>query len=301
MQNGVTPPWSKLDDFERRYARLNDNLQNSQSKREKAKEIIKQAQMEFTEKKLPKLNNTVHQRQRELDDLLKEGDELLKDSHTSLGTLDKIKERILEIIDNLNSFGSSHETTKNALTKARKLLKEIKGIRNKFKSEYDYRKIMEDCEKVSESATNVSNMLIYPDDLKESLHDFNMRLGDLKEISLKTDLVNAKVEMLNMKNKERIDNLTKVLGTLDLYGVVDGVNGDIVAIKEISEKIKDLLNQTKRNYDVLRADGKYKNSLTFLEEKEKTLREQNPQIQEYLDKVQDHVKNLEKNVSEYQK
>lgn len=301
LQGGVTPPWSKLDDYEQRYARLNDNLQNYRSKTDEAKEIIDRARLEFFEKKLPKLNNTIHQQQRELDDLLKAGDRLSQDTCASSKQLGKIKARILEIIDNLNSFGSSHETTKNALAKARKLLKEIKGIRNKFKTEYDYRKIINGCERISESAANVSALLIYPDDLKEKLQDFHMRLTDLKEIALKTDLINAKVEVLNVKNKERIDNLTRVLTSLDLYGVVDGFNSDISQVKEINEKIKDLLNKTQHNYDLLRADEEYKKLLEFLEEKEKMLREQNPQVQEYLEKVEEHVRNLERNVTEYQK
>lgn len=301
LQTGVTPPWSKLDDYEHRYARSNDNLQNHKSKSEQARKIIEEARMEFFEKKLPKLDNTIHQRQRELDDLLKDGDQLLKDTDASSQKLDKIKERILEIINNLNSFGSSHETTKNALAKARKLLKEIKGVRNKFKAEYDYKKVVNDCERVNEYAANVSSMLVYPDVLKEKLSDFTVRLADLKEIALKTDLVNAKVEALNLRNRERINNLTGLLESFDLYGVVDSVSNDINEVKEISEKIKNLLNKTRHNYDTLRANKQYIQLLEFLEEKEKTLREQNPQIQEYLEKVEGHVRNLEKNVTEYQK
>lgn len=301
LQNGVTPPWSKLGEFERKYARLNGSLDNYNYKTSKAKEIIEEAKVEFFEKKLPKLNHALHQQHSDLDDVIKDGNELLQESNASLDKLDKIKERILEITDILNTFGNSHETTKNALAKGRKLLKEIKAIRNKFKTEYDYRKIINDCERVSVTADNISKLLVYPDDLKERLRDFNVRLADLKEISLKTDLVNTKVEALNAKNKERIDNLSRIIESLDLYGFVDGVNNDINEVKTINNKIKELLSKTQHNYDLLASNQEYKKLIEFLEEKEKLLREQNPEVEKYLENVKEHVSNLQRNVSEYQK
>lgn len=301
LQNGVTPPWSKLHEFELRFINANASVEKYKYKTDKAKEIIEEAKVEFFEKKLPRLNSTVHQKQRELDDILKEGDQLLRDSNASLEKLDNTKERILEIMDILNNFGNSHETTKNALAKGRKLLKEIKGIRSKFKTEYDYRKIISHCDRVSKTADNISNLLVSPDDLKEKLRDFNTRLADLKEISLKTDVVNAKVEELNSRNRERINNLSRIIESLDLYGFVDGVNNDIKEIKEMHNKINDLLNKTQHNYDLLSANEDYKKLIEFLEEKEKMLREQNPVVEEYLEKVKEHVRNLQQNVTEYEK
>lgn len=301
LQNGVTPPWSKLREFERKFVSLNASVENYKYKKDKAKEIIEEAKVEFFEKKLPKLNATIHQKQRELDDVIKEGNQLLRDSNASLEKLDNTKERILEIINILNNFGNSHETTKNALAKGRKLLKEIKGIRSKFKTEYDYRKIINHCERVSKTADNISKLLVSPDDLKEKLRDFNTRLADLKEISLKTDVVNTKVEALNSKNRERINNLSRIIESLDLYGFVDGVNNDIKEIKEMNNKIKVLLNKTQHNYDLLSANKEYKKLVEFLEEKEKMLREQNPIVEEYLEKVKEHVRNLQQNVTEYEK
>lgn len=301
LQNGITPPWSKLREFEHKFQKLNTTVENYKYKTDKAKDIIEEAKVEIFEKKLPRLNYTMYQKQRELDDILKEGDELLKDSNTSLEKLDNTKERILEIINILNNFGNSHETTKNALAKGRKLLKEIKGIRSKFKTEYDYRKIINDCKRISTIADNVSKLLISPNDLKERLRDFNTRLTDLKEISLKTDVINAKVEALNNKNKERINNLSRIIESLDLYGFVDSVNNDVKEINEINNKIKVLLSKTQHNYDLLNSNEEYKTLIEFLEEKEKLLREQNPIVEEYLEKVKEHVRNLEQNVTEYQK
>lgn len=301
LQNGITPPWSKLREFELRFINSNASIEKYKYKTDEAKEIIEEANVEFFEKKLPRLNSTIHKKQRELDDILKEGDQLIRDANASLEKLDNTKERILEIMDILNNFGNSHETTKNALAKGRKLLKEIKGIRSKFKTEYDYRKIISHCDRVSKTAENISNLLVSPDDLKENLRDFNTRLADLKEISLKTDVVNAKVEELNSRNRERINNLSKIIESLDLYGFVDGVNNDIKEIKEMHNKINDLLNKTQRNYDLLNANEDYKKLIEFLEEKEKMLREQNPVVEEYLEKVKEHVRHLQQNVTEYEK
>lgn len=298
---GVTPPWSRLDAYERRYARLNDELESYNAKRDEAKEIIAAANVDLLEKKLPKLNATLEKQRREFDDLIKEGEQLLRDTDASSEKLEKIRERLLENIHNLDRFGSSHETTKNALAKARKLLKEMKGIRNKFKTEYEYKKITDDCDRVSENAANVSKMLVYPDDVKGKLRDFDGRISDLKEIALQADVANGKIEQLNMRNRARINNLTRMLESLDPYGTVDDINSGIKEVNEFREKIKDLLNKTEQNYNKLRSDAKYKELLQFLEEKERLLKEQNPQVQEYLRKVQEHVKNLEQNVTEYQK
>lgn len=301
IQGGVTPPWSKLDGFEKRYVRLHDDLQSYQAERNKANSIIDKANSVLYESKLPRINGTVQQLKTELDYLLKDGSELVKNAAASSEKLDRVKNKLLDIIQTLNKFGSSHETTKNALAKARKLMKEIKAVRNKFKTEYNYSKIIMDCERVSENAANISRMLFYPDDLGGKLEDFNRRLTDLKEISLKTDVLNGRVEALNTKNKQGIKNLTRVLESLDLYGTIDGINNDIAEVGDIKGKIIELLRKTEKNYDLLRNDKEYKQLLVFLEDKEKQLREQNPQVQEYLRQVEEHVKNLQMNVTEYQK
>lgn len=301
LEDGIKPPWEALERHERKYAQLNNKFRTHKSNKHKARELLETVNMDFYNNKLPLLQGIVKAKINTVDSLVTDGRDLEHKSDELIKKVDDIQAQLDEIIATLNKFGTSHESTKSALKKARAWLKEMHSLTSKFRDKAEYKTILNDCNGIMQYAANLSKTLESPDGAQNQLNDLNRRLADLEDIIIQVDIVNSKAEELNTENKKRIDNLTAILEAIDLDGKIGGIHGDIDSIEALKKKIIDLLDKTKSNYDMLENNGEYVYLMKELENRERHLRQSYPEMVKYLERVDKHVKALERNVTEYRK
>lgn len=301
LQDGIKPPWETLDKHKHKYSLLNNKFQKHRLNKQKARELLETTNMDYYNNKLPVLQGIVRSKINTVDALVNDGRNLEKKSEELIKKLDYIKSQLDEIIGTLNKFGTSHESTKSALKKARSWLKEMRGLAARFHDASEYKTILNNCNSILQYARNMSDQLEYPHNPKNQLNDLNRRLTDLEENIMDIDMVNSKAEELNAENKRRIDNLTAILETIDVDNKIGGIQSDINNVETLKKQINDLINKTKNNYDMLNNNGEYIRLMQELEKREKHLRESYPELVKYLERVDKHVKELEKNITEYRK
>lgn len=299
LQGGIKPPWSKLDEYQNQYSKLNNKYHLYETNKTKAGHLLKEA--DKLNKKLPELKSIAATKQREIGDAYEEAEDLAEQSSKARDKIETLKKPLQDILDSLNKLGVSHESTKSAIKNAKALLKELHKIESKFKSGRQYEDILNSCNGIITRAEKLNDLLSNTnvDNVNNSLLILQNRLRDLETIITATDMDMSKAEELNAENKARISNLTNILDKIQLQEKIDNITLDLEKVQMWKKEISDILNKTANNYETLENSDEYKKLIEQLQNRENQLKGNISIIMEYLNRVNMHVSELNKNVTEY--
>lgn len=301
MQGGIKPPWSKLDEYQNQYTDLNHKYNLYETNKTKAGHLLQEGNK--LKQRLPKLKSTVMAKQREISDIYEKAEDLAEQSNKARDKIETLKKSLQDMLDSLNKLGVSHESTKSAIKRAKATLKELHQIQSKFKSRREYEDILNNCNGTITRAQDLNQMLSNTnvDNVNNRLLELQQRLTDLEKIITATDMDMSKAEELNAENKARISNLTNILDKIKLQEKIDNITLDVEEVEKFKKQILDVLNKTAKNYEILENSDEYKKLMKQLQDRENQLRGNISRIMEYLNRVNLHVNELNRNVTEYKK
>lgn len=296
LQNGtIEPPWSTLRNLENRYQYLNDKLALYLEDKLLAEELITNASLNELENRLYRMQDRLKKREPQLT--LKKSKDLLENSKQIADDIRKSKHDLQKLIDTLQNFGKSHVSTKEAVKQAKEIVRQINSISKAMKG-YHHQEVLQKCAKVKQLIEKmVSQPMIDPKDLKDQLSKLNRRVKDLESVLTETEMTNNEVDLKNRNNEIHIARLSEKIE--NIKRINKNKNEELIDINKTIKKTYKVLNDTEGIYDLLLFDTEFKDLLRKLKDRDNELSFIDPE--KYLDPVLKHVRQLEKNATEYAK
>lgn len=285
LKDGVGPPWIRLKEVLNRknnYSYQFDNL-------EKTKKLIDNANIPELEKRVQKIKQNLPKRNELLSEQTKIINNLSDESRRLSKSVQKLDDRIDDLIKSINGFGKSHIDLNEALSEAKKILDEIVGI-VKEAPNFDYDQILKSCQKLYDQVNQIYGNDLNTTEVEKKLNDLKDRLSKFKKLLEHSDRITRKAEKKNEKNLKRIRVLKDTIGRINDHNEITTEN-----IKAILEKINatnDILREISAISEFLETQN-LENATSNLEDDDVE------NLYEILTSVREHVKKLQNKVKFY--
>lgn len=292
FKNGLKPPRKLLTATIDKHDMLSEKFKN---KKKQTDNLLEKAKLDQLEKKVKDMREKLKKENDKAKENIINSEKLQNSSNSLVDEIDKVKKKLIDIVETLESFATKPVSIKNALKRARDILKQINMISKKFNKQED-QQALDYCTNITQKVNDIYKPpLNVP---KQLLEDLENKLDALTDITASAEKAVNKAEKKNLENTERIGKFEEKIEKLrNNSRYVES------SVKEIMSKINatdDLLQQLEIVYNDL------KNLTKLMEHKQLENRirrqmEETPKIKELFSKAMEHVRELENKITSYQR
>ncbi|KAJ8920580.1 hypothetical protein NQ315_004719 [Exocentrus adspersus] len=290
FENGVAPPWKVLTTTIEKHDMLTDKFKN---KRDKIENLLDKAKIEQLEKKINKIQKKMKKQHKLANQNVLDTDKLRNSSNSVVEKITELNNKLINIIQSLQTPEAKPVNVKTALERAKDILKGIERISKKFNEQEDeeafkfYTKVTQKINDLYTPSQNIPTQLL--NDLKNKLQDLINLTRYVEDISNKAEAKNLENEARITELKEKIETIRK--GKEDVEDSVKNIIAKINATNELVHQLEVVYEDLKRISDL--------SEIKELEHRIRRQMEEKPEMEELLSQVVDHVEELKTKINSY--
>ncbi|GJQ67201.1 hypothetical protein Trydic_g8109 [Trypoxylus dichotomus] len=251
LHNQIEPPWKQLRLFEDQYTDLAVQVDIYATAVDQAKNIINRANLGKHLNNVNKIQSDFDMTKLKLDVLV---GKINNDHNQTLSTLSDIKNSkrdIEEYIENLNNFGKSHISTREAVNEGKTILKYMKQQSKKVQS-IDEDSVIHACMSVQKVLDAIIkhniNRTTHLADLHHKLNEINEFLSSASKLLLTTNSTINKANEKNARNEKALQILTNKLPlalnkSLSINMELKVTNDNITKTKKVLKDIDQIMTK----------------------------------------------------------
>lgn len=298
IQSGnIQPPWELLNKIERKYIKINDDLNDYLNTLNDGSKIIKEINLNKYNEQLNEIKKHFKRNEIEINDTFHEANRLTDNLENILDDIHIINGKLMNLMAKFDNFGKTNISIVEAVKNGLKILNEIKKWSN-----VDLKKIndiINKCNRINKEANDIYNRTtIDAQDLKDKLRDINFKLNDLENLTnrIKTNVTIGKTRNnINQQLIEKLNNdITNIKNKYDL------IDAQLKEIDDIFESNVKYLNEIEKLHDRYR-DMNVDAFLKQVRDKQDDFDENLAILEEQVSKAQKHSKELKKKADEYKR
>lgn len=290
FRNGVGPPWRKLTENLNKHNMLSEKYK---SKQKQYDDVLKGNQIDQLEFKVEELEDKIINNNELLEDNINNADKLTDNSTRLLKETDDLSKKLVSIIQSLENFGTKHVNLKEALSRARQILKQIQNS-SKLINNLNNKDIFEYC-----SSINRKVDVLYghpPKTPPININEIKRKINNLFDLTNTIEKIVALADAKNTENSQRLESVKEKIEILKSKN--KQFNTSFGSILDKINKTEDVLESLEMVYQDLVAISNFK-EYDELDNRIKRQMEDIPEVQTLYDKAVDHVQELERKVEEY--
>uniref|UniRef100_A0A6P7G0Y5 Laminin subunit alpha-1-like isoform X1 n=2 Tax=Diabrotica virgifera virgifera TaxID=50390 RepID=A0A6P7G0Y5_DIAVI len=290
FKDGIGPPWRNLTDRLNRHNMLSEKYNK---KDVEFKNLLQSNDITKYEVTINELEKKMIKNNEILEDNINNIDKLTDGSTKLLKETGEASKKLISIIDSLDSFGTKQVSLKDALTRARKILKEIQQ-RSKTIEKLNDKKIFQYCTSINLKVDEIYGKV--PKTPPKNIEDLKNKLNALFDQLSYTDNLAKKADNKNTLNAQRLESVK------EKFEIMKGKN------KQLTNTFNDIVNKLNATEDVLESlETVYTDLINIskfaeyedLDNRVKRQMEEIPEAQNLYDKAVEHVQELETKVEDY--
>ncbi|CAH1185884.1 unnamed protein product [Phyllotreta striolata] len=290
FKSGVGPPWKKLTDDLEKHGMLSEKYKKKQGQYER---LLGENEIEKLERKIDDMEEEVRGNNDLLEEIINDADKLNDNSTKLLGETDNLGKKLIDLIGSLENFGTKHVNLKEALAKARDVLKRIQKA-SKTVNNLNRTDIIDYCTAINEKVD-----LIYgkPPTMPTSrIEDLKKKLDKLFDLVTFVENVIKLADNTNIKNSRRLESVKEKIEILKSKN--KHLNTSFSAIISKLNATEDVLESLEKVYGDLLNISNFK-EYEQLETRIKRQMVEIPEVQSLYDRAIGHVEELERKVEAY--
>ncbi|XP_018564888.1 laminin subunit alpha-1-like [Anoplophora glabripennis] len=290
IKDGVNPPWKILTTTMDKHHKLSEKFYE---KKNRSEGILKHSKIDQCEKNIDKIQRKMKKGNKIVRKNIINIENVYNSSYVLVGEIKRSNKELMKTIEDLKSFGTKEVSVKDALKRAKEILKHVETTSKRLNSEED-REVFGFCSNMTQKVINIFKP---PPDipkpqlkhLKDTFHDFvniTVSVENMCNIAEEMNFQNVK---RTVKLKEKIEKLKSNSQDLEVNmgNIIDDINATnhlLPTLEVVYGNLKNLSNFTE---------------YTQLEGMTKRQMEENPQIEELFLTAMDHVQKLEYTIDSY--
>ncbi|KAJ8920571.1 hypothetical protein NQ315_004710, partial [Exocentrus adspersus] len=255
FKDGLNPPWKVLSNTIARYQVLSAKFLKKQ---EQSEHLLQHSKIEQCEKKVNKMLNKIKKSNETVSKNIFNTDKIHNFANVLLNKTEDLNQNLIDLIENLESFGAKHVNLKHALKEAKEVLKHIQKISRIF-DKHEEDKILNFCTKVSHKrAAKLKEQV-------EKIKSINQNLEDnLSDIVTKTNVTQASIPVLE-EIYGKLQNMSAFTEYSELEQWVRQQTEENIDIEDVSLKAVDHVQELETKID------SYKNIFNFTKDEWKKI------------------------------
>lgn len=296
LQNGnIQPPWDLLNNIERKYIKINDDLNDFRGTLKEGRRIIKEYNLNEYYDQVNDIKTNFKRSKSELNEKFNTTNELSNRLEKLLDDINVINVKLIDLTTKFDNFGKANISTIDAVKNGLKLLNEIKKFQNLIRTN-DLNEILSKCNVINERTNVFNRKRIDYRSIKNRLILFHTKLMELidltKQIDRNATLANVKSDVNNMLIRKIIDEIKRIE---DKYKELNRDMNDVSNTFEMNAKYLNDIEDIHDRYEEMVIDD----LLEEVRDKQDDFDDNLSALEELTSKAREHSNRLKKKVQDY--